>query len=264
MAGCSHIPWCSSMWHREKEGQVVPGLRDWAGHTLAAQDSTGGGPRVCHGRPLPDLQSPPGVQVGRQARPGCGLAVGPRPRHCLSVQQGGVEVPSHRVCFPVSVHRPPPPFRERSARTSSPWAGGQGKRAQAVVTGPPLCFCGKWPDSLPASDRGVQPPPHPNPAQASTLTPCPVIPFSPDAALPPLITVTRNGCVPWDGGWGSSVPRAWAQPLGSAAWSFSGLPCQTAVSPLHCEPQEGGAGAGLSWSLLCPAVRACAWRVSFH
>lgn len=75
----------------------------------------------------------------------------------------------------------------------------------------------------------------------------------PDTALPTLIAVTRKGCVPWDGGWGSSIPRAWAQPSGSAAWSLSRLPCRITVSPLQCEPQEGR--AGLSWSLPCPVAQ---------
>ena len=143
-----------------------------------------------------------------------------------------------------------PPLREWSARTS--WAGGRGRRAQVVVTGLPLCLCGRWPDSLPASDKacpgmgwklsGVQPPTPPS--SGLQLTPCPVTPFSPwGIGVLTLITVTRKSCVPWNGGWGSSAPRAWAQPSGSAAWSFSGLPCCTAVSPLHCEPQEGGAGS---------------------
>lgn len=200
------------------------------------------------------------MQVGRQARPGCGLAVGPRPRHCLSVQQGGVEVPSHRVCFPVSVHRPPPPFRERSARIS-PWAGGQGKRAQAVVTGPPLCFCGKWPDSLPTSDRGVQLPPHPNPAQASTLTPCPVIPFSPDAALPPLITVTRKGCVPWDGGWGVLCPPGLGSALGVCGVELLWAPLPNCCLPVTL---RAPGGRGCPGHCCVRQHRACAWRVSFH
>ena len=262
MAGCSHILWCSQ--HVAlREGRAGGARPQGRGRPrpLAAQDRTGGGPRVCHACPPPEpRECGLAERLKWQACRGCALAVGPRPRHCLSMQQGGVEVPSHRVCFPVSVHGSPPPVRERSARTF--WAGGRGRRAQVVVTGLPLCLCGRWPDSLPASDEacpgrgwklsGVQPPTPPS--SGLHLTPCPVTPFSPwGIGVLTLITVTRKSCVPWDGDWGSSAPQAWARPSGSAAWSFSGLPCCTAVSPLHCEPQEGG--ARLSWSLLCPAAQ---------
>nr|XP_020753881.1 uncharacterized protein LOC110139988 isoform X2 [Odocoileus virginianus texanus] len=42
--------------------------------------------------------------------------------------------PSFQALSRGSPKRSPPPFRERTARTSSSWAGGRGKRAQVVVT----------------------------------------------------------------------------------------------------------------------------------
>lgn len=244
--------WCSSMWHRRK------GRWCQASGTRQAtlwQPRAAGGPRVCPRVSPARSAEPAGVQVGAGSHVlAVGLAVESSAKALPFCALRGVEVHFHSVCFPVSVHRPPPPFRT-GARISSPWAGGQSsKKSSGSGNWPRLCFCGKWP-AFPAHQRqGVSS--HPTPTQ---LRPPPsllatVIPFSPDAALPPLITVTKKGCVPRMGVGGSSVPGPGLSPWGLGAWSFSGLPCQTAVSPLHCRAPGGGAGAGLSWSLLCPAA----------
>lgn len=144
LAGCSHIPGAPACGTERKKGRwcQASGLgRATLWQPRTGQEEGSGLPRVSS---LCQICRARGVQVGRQARPGLWACCGSRPRHCLSVQQGGVSRSFPPcVCFPVLCPGHPHHLGNVSARISL-WAGGQGKRAQAVVTGPPLCFCGKW------------------------------------------------------------------------------------------------------------------------
>lgn len=183
-----------------------------------------------------------GVQVGRQARPGCGLAVESSAKALpFCAARGCVRVHFHRVCFPVSVHRPPPPFRERSARISSPWAGGQGKRKlRQLCLAQPLLSVAWWPHSLARSGRGSKPPPQPSSGLHPHSLPCD--PLLLMLALTPLITVTRRA-VPWDGGWGVLCPRPEASPWGLRRGASLGSPAKL-LSPRYTASPRRGRGWG--------------------
>lgn len=174
------------------------------------------------------------------------------------------------MCFPVSVHRSSPPFRELSARTSSSsWGVGVGQESPGFgnlvclstfvagdlipcPTSNKVCHRRRWRVSVVCSLRppssGLHPLSFSSISSLSCKSLCSLGSLLPDPALPTLITVTRKCCIPRGVRLGGLLPAG--PGLGPRGLSFPRLPCPISVFPLDFEPQEGR--AGLSWPLLCP------------